>query len=138
MMKESTAESFYVTLVGTLIQAKRHVIASGARHGLTPAQSLTLLLMPSSNLLTMHDVSIRMGCDASNATGLIDALEQKKFIAREEKPGDRRTKMVRLLSDGQRTRQEIIKDLAANSEISDKLTAAEIDQLLAILQKISA
>lgn len=137
MMTEADAETFYVTLVSVLIQAKRHVIDSGARYGLTPAQSLTLLLMPADEPQTMHNVSVRMGCDASNATGLIDALEEKKFIAREEKPGDRRTKMVRILSEGQRVRQTIIQDLAGSSEFSKKLSTVELGQLISILQKVS-
>jgi MarR family transcriptional regulator, organic hydroperoxide resistance regulator len=137
-MAEETANSLYVTLVAVLIQAKRQVVDAGAQFDLTPAQSLTLLLMPEQDLQTMHDISVRMGCDASNATGLIDALESKKLIVREEKPGDRRTKIVRLLDKGHHARQQIISELATNSGVTKKLSATEVEQLQRILQKLLA
>lgn len=65
---------------------------AAAAVGLTVAQAtiLTLLAEPVS----MRRLAERMGCDASNITGLVDRLEAKRLVERTADPGDRRVKMI--------------------------------------------
>lgn len=137
-MTQQSTEDLYVTLVRFLVQAKHEIITAGAQYGLTMAQALTLFLAVSDEPQSMNAISACMGCDASNATGLVDGLEQKGLLAREEKPGDRRTKMVHLLPEGKAVRQAIIQELTAHAQLTKKLSATEVAQLTTTLRKASA
>jgi DNA-binding MarR family transcriptional regulator len=77
------------------------------RQGISMAQLHVLHLveghgeMPMSRLAEMLDVSL------SNATGLIDRVEERGFVERIRVPADRRMVMVRLTPAGHRTLDEI-------------------------------
>ena len=69
--------------------------------------------------------------------GLLDALEKKGFTSRVENPNDKRGKLVALTDKSNQMRSELE---AIGRKIEDKLTerlsAEEKDQLVALLQKL--
>jgi DNA-binding MarR family transcriptional regulator len=77
-----------------------------------------------------------LNCDASNVTGIIDRLFSHAYIERQEKPTDRRVKMISLTPKGEKLRQEIIKEaLADKPETFDHLSGQQQDQLRDLLKR---
>jgi DNA-binding MarR family transcriptional regulator len=92
------------------------------RQGISMAQLHVLHLveshgeMPMGRLADMLDVSI------SNATGLIDRVEERGFVERTRVPSDRRMVMVRLTSNGHQMLDEI-------EAVQEQILRRVLDQL---------
>ena len=128
----------YVILLELLLQAKRQLITIGNEFGLTGMQTFTLVLTDPDELQPMNNLCSVFCCDASNMTGIIDGLEQKKLARRQSHPKDRRIKVVRLEPEGLKVRTQIMQHLTdRNSELFGKLTDAETKQLVVLLQKLA-
>ncbi len=82
-----------------------------ARMGLTPndARALSALDVPGGR--TMRSLADEWGCDASNATWIVDRLEKRGFAERRAIAGDRRVKLVVLTPAGARTRQKVLEGM---------------------------
>lgn len=134
--KTSIEESFLV-LIEFLMLSKRRVIELGTESGLTGMQTMMLFLL--SEPRPMNSFSKIFNCDASNVTGLVDGLEQKKLAARYESTKDRRIKMVRLESKGVSVRSALLTRLTKeDSPILSRLDDQEFQTFISLLQKINA
>ncbi len=84
--------------------------------------------LPMSRLAEFLDVGL------SNATGLIDRMEERGVVERLRESDDRRVVLVRLTPTGQATLDEIqIMKRDLMSEILDRLDAAQLNRLRAAL-----
>jgi DNA-binding MarR family transcriptional regulator len=79
-----------------------------ARMGLTPNDSRALSALDVSAGRTMRSLADEWGCDASNATWIIDRLEKRGFAERRAMPKDRRVKLVVLTASGAKARQKLM------------------------------
>jgi DNA-binding MarR family transcriptional regulator len=79
-----------------------------ARLGLTPNDARALSALDVAEGRTMRSLADEWGCDASNATLIIDRLEKRGFAERRGRPGDRRVKLVVLTAAGAKTRQRLL------------------------------
>lgn len=133
----SNIEESYLTLIGFLMLAKRRVIELGGEYGMTGMQTMMLFLLDKPK--PMNSFTKVFNCDASNITGLVDGLEQKQLASRYENPTDRRIKMVKLESKGDKTRASLLHDLAKEDSIlHSRLTPEEFKTFVSLLQKITA
>ena len=82
-----------------------------ARMALTPNDARALSALDVSEGRTMRSLADEWGCDASNATLIIDRLESRGFAERRTKPGDRRVKLVILTPAGAKTRQRLLEGM---------------------------
>lgn len=82
------------------------------QYDLTPVQGMVLAMLEPGERLSMNRISCRLGCDASNTTGLIDRLEAQKLIERSKDPADKRVTMIGLTTAGETQRAQVLKDLA--------------------------
>src|ERR1700730_7640784 len=82
-----------------------------AKMGLTPndARALSALDVPGGR--TMRSLADEWGCDASNATWLVDRLEQRGCAERRAVAGDRRVKLVVLTQAGAKARQKVLEGM---------------------------
>ena len=82
-----------------------------ARMGLTPndARALSALDVPGGR--TMRSLADEWGCDASNATWIVDRLEKRGFAERRAMAGDRRVKLVVLTPAGTKARQKVLEGM---------------------------
>jgi len=82
-----------------------------ARMGLTPndARALSALDVPGGR--TMRSLADEWGCDASNATWIVDRLEKRGFAERRAIAGDRRVKLVVLTPAGTKARQRVLEGM---------------------------
>ncbi|BFV60491.1 MarR family transcriptional regulator [Kitasatospora sp. CMC57] len=84
--------------------------AAAARHGLSSSQAKALkaVLEP----VPMRALAGRLGCDASNVTGIVDRLEGLGLAHREAAPGDRRVKIVTITDPGRQVLAQVRDDMA--------------------------
>ncbi|GLH99675.1 MarR family winged helix-turn-helix transcriptional regulator [Phytohabitans aurantiacus] len=83
---------------------------------LTPSQVIALREL--SEPITARELAVRMACEPSNATFVLDRLEQQGLIERQRHPTDRRAKRIVLTSDGQRVRAAAVERLGRQSPLT--------------------
>ncbi|MUL43923.1 MarR family transcriptional regulator [Streptomonospora sp. PA3] len=103
--------------------------------GITASQVVALREL--SEPITARELAARMNCEASNATFVLDRLEQHGLIERRPHPGDRRAKRIVLTGDGMRLRDDVLQRLSAYSSLAP-LTPAEQESFRDLLRKLVA
>jgi len=83
----------------------------------------------------MRTLARKLGCDASNVTGIVDRLEERGLLVRAVSAVDRRVKMLVLTDAGMRLRQRIMADLAEAPEPIARLSAEDQRALRDILSR---
>jgi DNA-binding MarR family transcriptional regulator len=111
------------------------------RHKITDVQFNVLALIHDragwDGGLTQIELSRLLLVNRSNITSLIDRMEQGGLVTRSTDPEDRRNKIVRLTPKGTRRLLAIEGHYSEEVKaIMKALTAAEMDELNAILKKI--
>ncbi|MCP2312129.1 MULTISPECIES: MarR family winged helix-turn-helix transcriptional regulator [Kitasatospora] len=103
--------------------------AAAARHGLNSSQAKALksVLEP----VPMRALAGRLGCDASNVTGIVDRLEALGLAHREAAAADRRVKIVTITEQGRTVLELIREDMTRAQQAFDSLSA---DQRIALEQ----
>lgn len=130
--------SFYIALLEFMLHAKQQVIAVADQLGLTGLQAITLLMISEHQPRAMKNFCLLFHCDASNITGIIDGLEQKGLVSRQNDPADRRVKIVRLEPAGKRAQQSILAQLEADRGLLfASLTDSEVKQFATLLHKLA-
>jgi DNA-binding MarR family transcriptional regulator len=82
-----------------------------ARLGLTPNDVRALTELDVTAGRTMRSLAEEWGCDASNATWIIDRLEKRGLTERRTMAGDRRVKLVVLTAAGAKARKQLLDGL---------------------------
>jgi DNA-binding MarR family transcriptional regulator len=78
-----------------------------ADHGLTPNDIRALVALDGVVGRSMRDLAGEWACDASNATWIVDRLEERGLAERRNDPTDRRVKLVVLTPLGRETRDRV-------------------------------
>jgi MarR family transcriptional regulator, organic hydroperoxide resistance regulator len=78
--------------------------------GLTPNDARGLSSLDSVEGRTMKSLADEWGCDASNATWIVDRLEKMELAERKTVPHDRRVKLVVLTRKGLEMRTELMEE----------------------------
>jgi DNA-binding MarR family transcriptional regulator len=106
-------------------------------HGLTPARAEVIWLLHHGGARTQRELSQALKCTPRNVTGLVDALEAARFVARGAHPTDRRATVVSLtergttlVADWRRDR-----DQGASQLIGDT-SAAELTTFVTVLDRV--
>ena len=76
--------------------------------GLTPNDAKALMALDPVEGKTMRLLAHEWLCDASNATFIVDRLEERRLAERRSVPEDRRLKLVVLTPLGERTKQRVL------------------------------
>jgi DNA-binding MarR family transcriptional regulator len=82
-----------------------------ARLRLTPNDVRALTELDVSEGRTMRSLADEWGCDASNATWIVDRLEKRGLAERRTRSGDRRVKLVVLTQAGAKARKQLLDGL---------------------------
>jgi len=137
MHSENISTNFYTSLLGFLLTAKQHLISIGAEHGLTSIQAITLMLLEEHADCPMKRLGQVFHCDASNITGIVDGLERKGLVSRENDQADRRVKTVRISAAGRALRGRVLEQLIRDSNyLFGPLSDAEAKQFVHIVEKL--
>jgi DNA-binding MarR family transcriptional regulator len=108
--------------------------AAAARHGLsaTQAKALGAVLEP----VPMRALAERLGCDASNVTGIVDRLESLGLAARAAAATDRRVKIVSITPAGIEVLHAVRGDMTRAHRALESLDAEQRATMLAICAQL--
>jgi DNA-binding MarR family transcriptional regulator len=121
--ERAIAERNLCGLVGALAkQIEGHIRERAGALNLTAAQAVALRELTGP--MTMRDLADRMSCEPSNATFVVDRLEEQGIVERRPHPGDRRAKQLVLTSEGVALRERLI-DLLTEASPLARLTSDE-------------
>lgn len=118
-----------------ILSARPHVPAAAAACALTEAQCHVLRLLEPGVATPMRRVAERLGCDASNVTGIVDRLEARGLVERRACPHDRRVKELVLTPAGAALRARLVERLGQPPPPLNRLSAEEQQTLCLLLRK---
>jgi DNA-binding MarR family transcriptional regulator len=95
-----------------------------------------MFTLQRSGEMTMSHLAEVLNVSLSNATGLIDRLEERGYIARERVPTDRRVVLVRVTPDGAQMLDEV--DALSDALLRSVLGHLPASQLKVVGHAISA
>lgn len=137
MASKVSEVSVYQKLIALMMRSKRQMFAASEVLGLTHVQAMLLITMKPDSVSSMNELAEKMGCDASNMTGLVDRLEANDYIERAADPDDRRVKKIKLSDHGCQCRKSLLSELH-KAEVLDlgRLTDKEVETLRSIIGKL--
>jgi DNA-binding MarR family transcriptional regulator len=106
---------------------------AAAAVGLTAPQAMILMMLSAP--MSMREFAERMGCDASNVTGIVDRLEAKELVVRSVDKADRRVKRIARTLAGDAAVGKFQRELVRASSLA-QLSARARQGLLAALAEV--
>lgn len=106
--------------------------------GLTPNDARTLSSLVAGDGRTMRSLADEWGCDASNATWIVDRMEERGLAERRSQPGDRRVKRVVLTAAGRRMWKRLLGQMWQLPPDLLALDRADLELLQKALRKLPA
>lgn len=131
-------KSTFWLLLEVVFRIKPYLLRVADAHKLTILQLHILGALEPGKTYPMNSLAVRLHCDASNITGLIDRITSLKLVERAECEKDRRIKMVKLTHEGEALHKTIMREIAdmCQEELGKCLTKSEQDQLHDTLVKL--
>jgi DNA-binding MarR family transcriptional regulator len=127
--KAGVARDVWQMLVGYFFAQRELQMRVVQELGLTPGHMKTLFELDAEEGRSMGELASALVCDASNATWLVDRLEERGLVERRPRPHDRRVKTVVLTPGGVKTKELLIERLSAPPEDLVALDRADLDRL---------
>jgi DNA-binding MarR family transcriptional regulator len=112
---------------------KDHAAACIGRVGLPMPQAVALLGLDTP--LSQRELADCLRYDASNITGIVDALEQRGLVERQVDPADRRVRRIVVTEQGRALVDETRNCLFRDDPLVGALDEDEIARLRALLVK---
>src|SRR5881409_584232 len=106
-----------------------------AEFEMSPMQAHVLRLLEPGEPLPMRTLARKLGCDASNITGIVDRLEERGLVRRAAAPGDRRVRMLVVTDNGLKVRRLMLARLAEAPEPIARLSREDQRALCEILSR---
>jgi DNA-binding MarR family transcriptional regulator len=111
MRKRDLATEAWRPLARFFFETARHRSEVFRTHGLTPTDAKALHVLDQVEGKTMGALAGEWWCDASNATWMVDRLEERGLAERRPVPSDRRVKLVVLTPRGAQVKQLLMDSL---------------------------
>jgi len=124
--------SLLLQVIGT---ERRRLPTVADELGLPEAQCQVLEQLDPEAPVAMCRIAEALYCDPSNITGIVDRLETRGLVERRSDPRDRRVKRLVLTSQGRELRQRLVERLYEPPAEIQSLSAAERQDLCAILKR---
>ena len=115
---------------------RAHFDSVAKAHDLTPVQAKVVLFLGQPE--RMRCVADGLGCDPSNVTGVVDRLEERGLILREEGKPDRRVTLLKETPRGRKLREKLEAVLFEDVPGMDRLTSAQVAGLKEALARLGA
>lgn len=125
-----------VDLIGTVV-ARYHeeYDRAAAEHSLTGAQARVLGLL-ALEPTPMRKIAVKLKCEPSNVTGIVDRLETRGLVERRPDPVDRRVKVAAATERGVRTARQLRDSLNFAREPLAGLSEVERTALRDLLRRM--
>jgi DNA-binding MarR family transcriptional regulator len=108
----------------------------GLRMKLSPGVIKMLVRLSKNDGVSMGEMARGIGVDPSYITALVDDLDERGLARREPAPYDRRVKIIVLTDAGRALAQDINDVLSVPPAAFSALSAGELRQLCALLDKV--
>jgi DNA-binding MarR family transcriptional regulator len=122
------------TVSKKLTQVQRERIRAVA---LTPPQYSILNLLWEKDERQLNELADACCCSPSTITGIIDSMEKKGFVTREQNPNDRRSLLVKLTEEGEALKDGTPSMVKIFNGCCDGIEADELEQLAGLLRKLN-
>lgn len=131
------ALKLWVVLARAFAAIEGQVAEDIAQHGLTVAEFGILEVLHHKGSLLLGEIQKKVLVTSGGVTYLVDRLEQKGLVRREQCPTDRRARYAVLTPAGTRLIARIFPGHAATiGELCSALTAREQEQATALLRRL--
>ncbi|MFF5634713.1 MarR family winged helix-turn-helix transcriptional regulator [Streptomyces sp. NPDC012825] len=125
-----------VELIGTVVaRYYEEYEQAAAQHALTGAQARVLGLL-SLEPLPMRRIALKLKCEPSNITGIVDRLEARGLVERRPAPDDRRVKLAVPTDEGRAVTLRLRESLDFAREPLGELTEVERTLLRDLLKRM--
>jgi DNA-binding MarR family transcriptional regulator len=138
MTTDALARKVWRAMFDLLIRTAPLRTKSLAQRGLTPNDSRALFSLDPRTGRSMRSLADEWECDPSNATWIVDHLEELGLAHRQVVLHDRRVKLVVLTSKGQKTRTELLDEFHQPPAEFDVLERADLEALERALTKLAS
>jgi DNA-binding MarR family transcriptional regulator len=135
---ETLARRVWQALFDVLIRSAPIRMARLARRGLTPNDSRGLFSLDPRTGRSMRSLADEWQCDPSNATFIVDRLEQLSLASRQPLLNDKRVKLVVLTRKGEKTRTELLQEFHQPPPEFDGLDRSDLEALDRIVTKLTS
>ena len=135
MPRQTRACEAWELLFDLLMRQRTRLPQVAAEFELSEPQCHVLRLLEPGAGAPMRTVVERLGCDASNVTGIVDRLEARGLVERTACAHDRRVRMLRLTPRGAQMRARIVAKMNEPPEPIAGLPADDLAALCAILRR---
>ena len=135
---EALARRVWEALFDLLIRSARARSASLARRGLTPNDSRALFSLDPRTGRSMRSLADEWQCDPSNATFIVNRLEELGLASRQPLLNDKRVKLVVLTRKGERTRTDLLHEFHQPPPEFAGLNRADLEVLERIVAKLAS
>jgi len=135
MRRPSRACEAWELLFDLLMRERTRLPVVAAEFEISEPQCHVLRLVEPGAGVPMRRLVERLGCDASNVTGIVDRLESRGLVERSACAHDRRVRMVRLTPRGAEMRTRIVARMSEPPEPIAGLPADDLATLCTILRR---
>jgi DNA-binding MarR family transcriptional regulator len=135
---DALAKRVWQAMFDLLIRTAPLRTKSLARRRLTPNDSRALFSLDARTARSMRSLADEWKCDKSNATWIVDRLEELGLARRQVVVHDRRVKLVMLTSKGRKTRAALLDEFHRPPAEFDRLERADLEALDRALTKLTA
>ena len=135
---DALARRVWQALFDLLIRSAPVRTASLARRGLTPNDSRALFSLDPRTGRSMRSLADEWQCDPSNATFIVDRLEELGLASRQALLHDKRVKLVVLTRKGEKTRTELLHEFHQPPAEFDGLDRADLEALERVVAKLTS
>jgi DNA-binding MarR family transcriptional regulator len=135
---DALARRVWRALFDLLIRSAPIRTASLARRGLTPNDSRALFGLDPRTGRSMRTLADQWQCDPSNATFIVDRLEELGLASRQPLLHDKRVKLVVLTRKGEKTRTDLLHEFHQPPAEFDALDRTDLEALERIVTKLTS
>ena len=119
---------------GIIKQKGREILNS---YTITPPQFVALQWLFEHGDMTIGDLSNKMFLAFSTTTDLVDRMEKNELVVRIREEQDRRVVRIKLLKEGERIIEEVIKKRQDYLEnVLEDFSVEEVEQFSSLLEKM--
>jgi DNA-binding MarR family transcriptional regulator len=134
--KKALAAEAWRPLVEFFFKTAKHRSRVLGRYGLTPGDARALGSLEPGEGRPMGTLAEEWTCDASNATWMVDRLEERGLAERKASPTDRRVKLVVLTPLGRKIRAAIMEGMYEPPPELLRLDRADLEALRDALARL--
>jgi DNA-binding MarR family transcriptional regulator len=138
-MREATFQTSDVYEISGLMfqivgQMTRYFELAAGEYGLSEPQARLMLELTQPTKMNM--LAVRLGCDASNVTGLVDRLSRRGLLVRRQSDDDRRVRWIELTGEGKLILERLQARFASDRPSVLALPSHERADLLRLLRRV--